>query len=104
MVLNFQIEKRKNKSKSKLYKTVTVTNDNKNISYKTIKMMYNRLLDEGYEKDKIYVKVLNAQRSMTLKGKEDDFENTLDEYYRNRVPDPSKFTNEFKEVMFGIYE
>lgn len=104
MVLNYQIEKRQNKSRSLLYKTVNITNDNKNISYKTIKTMYKTLLDEGYEKNKIYVKVLNPQRYFTLKGLDEDFEDTLDNYYKNRVKSPEKFTNEFKHVMFGIYE
>ena len=115
MVLNFQIQKKQNKSKSLLYKTVEITNNNNNISYKTIKTMYNRLLDEGYDKNKIYVKVLNPQRYftvkpksendyMTIKGMRDEFEDTLDNYYKNRVKDPSKFTNNFKHVVFGIYE
>jgi hypothetical protein len=104
MVLNFQVETKQNKNKSKLYKSVLMTNGDKNISYKTIRKMYDRLIDEGYEKEKIYVRVLNPQREFTLKGLDEDFENTLDEYYKNKVANPAKFTNEFYRVQFGILE
>lgn len=114
MVLNFQIESRPNKSKSMLVKTVTIDNDGKNISYKTIKQFYNTLLSEGYSKNSIYVKVLNPQRYFTvsargnefksLKGLQNEFEDTLEDYYRNKVVDPTKFTNEFSKVIFGIID
>ncbi len=101
--LHFDIKTRSNKSKSLLYKTVTITNNKDHISYKTIKKFYDHLLDEGWEENKIYVKVMNSVHGMTIKGLDDDFFDDLDSYYRNKVRDPSKFTTNFEEVVFGIY-
>ncbi len=104
MPLNYSISTKNNKTNSMLYKTVTITNDGKAISYKTINKFYKHLLHEGWEKDKIYVKVVNPQRAFTIKSFDDEMFDTLDQYYSNKVKDPSKFTNHFESVCFGIYE
>ncbi len=113
MPLNYSISTKNNKTNSMLYKTVTITNDGKAISYKTINKFYKHLLTEGWEKDKIYIKVMNPQRAftvksieegITLKGLENEMFDTLDDYYKNSVKDPSKFTNNFESVVFGIYD
>jgi len=91
-------------STSPMLKYLTITNNGKNINYKSINTIYHRLLNEGYTKDQIFIKVLNPQRYFTLKSKDGDFEETLDDYYRNKVPDPSKFTNHFEVVQFGLFK
>jgi len=104
MPLNYSISTKTNKSKSLLYKSVNITNDGRNISYKTINKFYKHLLDEGWDKNKIYIKVMNPHHAFTIKGFDDDMFDTLDQYYRNKVKDPSKFTNHFESVQFGIYD
>ncbi len=104
MPLNYSISTKNNKTNSLLYKTVNISNDGKSISYKTINKFYKHLLDEGWEKEKIYIKVLNPQRAFTIKSFDDDMFDTLDQYYINKVKDPSKFTNHFESVSFGIYQ
>jgi hypothetical protein len=103
MPLNYSISTRNHQTKSLLYKTVSITNDGRHISYKTINKFYKHLLDEGWEKEKIYVKVVNPQRAFTIKSFDDEMFDTLDQYYVNKVKDPSKFTNHFESVVFGIY-
>ncbi len=104
MPLNYSISTRTNKSKSLLYKAVNITNDGRNISYKTINKFYKHLLDEGWEKDKICIRIMNPQREFTIKALRADMYDTLDQYYRNKVPNPSKFTNQFEAVEFLIYD
>ncbi len=103
-MLNFQIETKQNKTKSLNYKTIKITNEGKksNVSYKTINMMYKRLLDEGYDRNKIYIKVANIEKGFTLKSFDDDMYGTLDEYYKNSVKNTDKF-NKFSSVTFGVY-
>lgn len=105
MVLNFQVQKKSNKSKSMLYKTVDITNGGRNISYKTINMMFKHLLDEGYENHNISITVQNINRFYTIKSFDEEMYGTLDEYYANKVNKDSldKFTD-VKEVIFRIYE
>lgn len=113
MTLKFGIQKKEGKNTSKLSTKVNITNDGKAISYKTINKFYRHLLDEGWEQNQIYIKVLNPQRQITvkntqehyatLKNLQEDLYATLEEYYVNKVKDPKKFY-EFTEVIFGILE
>ncbi len=105
MVLNYAIQTKSNKSKSLLYKTVDITNGGRPISYKTLNTMYKHLLDEGYQNDKISIKVQNNVRYYTVKGFDDEMYETLDEYYQNKVNKNSldKFTS-INSVHFLIYE
>lgn len=104
MPLHWDVQTKTNKSNSLLYKSIKLTNDGKNISYRTINKFFKHLVSEGYDKNKIYIKVMNPQHAFTIKGFDDDMCETLDEYYRNSVKDPSKFTNNFESVTFGIYK
>lgn len=102
MVLNFQVESKEGKSTSRLIKNITITNGNQPISYKTINRFYKHLLNEGYESNQIYIKVLNPQRYFTIKNLQEEMYGTLEDYYVNKTKDPEKFTNTFYNVKFGI--
>lgn len=103
-MVNINVLKKSNKSKSLLYKLVELSNNGNNINWKTIKGTYETLLSNGYNKNNIYVKVMTPIGLRTIKGFDDDLENTLEDYFNNKVKDPSKFNKSFTEVFYGIYE
>ena len=103
-MVNFNIKEKSNKSKSLLYKTFEINNDGKKISWKTIKAGYDSLLKNGYSKNNIYVKVMTPVGLRTIKGFDSELDDTLDDYFKNKVKDPSKFSKDFTEVIYGIYE
>ncbi len=104
MVLNFQVDTKTNKGGVK-YKTVKITNNGKkqNVSYKTIKMMYKTLLNEGYKKNDISINVNGIDKHKTIKSFDDDMYDTLDDYYKNSVKNDSKF-KVFNSAVFYIVE
>lgn len=103
-MVNINVKTRSNTSKSLLYKTFEIDNHGKNISWKTIKSTYDTLLRNGYNKNNIFVKVMTPVGYRTIKGFDDDLENTLGDYYVNKVKDVSKFSKDFSQVIYGLYD
>ncbi len=104
MAQNFRVFKKENKSKSLMYKMFEIDNNDKKVSWKTIKSGYDTLLNNGYDKKQIYVKVMTPIGIRTIKGFDEDLENSLENYFINKVKDTSKFSKNFTKVYYGIYE
>jgi hypothetical protein len=101
--MNLQVKNTKQKD-TLLYKELELKNGGKNISWKTIKNGYKYLLNNGYRKEDIVVRVDTVLGMRTVKGFDEDLENTLEDYFVNKVKDPKKFTNNFTSVSYGIWK
>lgn len=103
--MNIQVYQKLNKSSSLLYKDVILSNTKKkHLSYKSISKMYKHLLTEDYDPHMMSIQVLNDQQWFTIKGLDDDMFETLDDYYKNKVKNPSRFVNKFEKVSIRIYD
>lgn len=103
---NFGIKTRPKDSKSKLHKRFEIDqlSENKYLTWSTVKAGYKALLAENYNKSNIIIKVMTPIGLRTLKGFDDDLDNTLEDYFVNKVKDKKKFTKQYEKIVFDIFE
>jgi hypothetical protein len=86
-----ELQNKKHKNVSHKIIRIQPAGKKKHFTEKDIEKMYKELKDSGIRANDISINVMGLERNLTLKAYNNDSFYDMDEYYRDKVEDPSKF-------------